>query len=118
VSEFGKPEYDHEKAVLILGKYVMIGITFNDHNDKFLRQEQYHGIVIAVDEEMGISIELKGSREGETYLLPPVPQSFKAAEPGTYTFRSTKEDIENPDYLTTWTMTEPHPENRPKKEDI
>jgi hypothetical protein len=110
------PKYDHEKAALILGKYVIVGITFNDHNDNYLRQEQYHGIVVAVDESKGITIELKGAREGEFYTLPPEPQTFLPAKPGIYSFRSTGEEVEDPDYMTTWIITAPHPENIPEKD--
>jgi hypothetical protein len=113
-----KPKYDKEKAAEILGKYVIIGITYNDHNDNYLRQEQYHGTVIAVDENMGISIELKGVHDGEIYTLPPEPQTFLPAKPGIYAFRSTEEEIEDPDYMTTWTITAPHPENRPPKDEF
>lgn len=62
----GRPPFDHAKAAEMIGKYVIIGMTFNDCNDNFLRQEQYHGIILSAEEGRGIEVALKGANEGET----------------------------------------------------
>jgi len=112
----GQPHFDPEKAAALVGAYVIVGITYNDHNDKELSQEQFHGVVMEAHPERGITIGLKGVRAGETFTLPPDLDTFKKAGTGTYRFRTTGEEIVAPDFLTTWVMTEPHPENRPDPE--
>jgi hypothetical protein len=51
-----------------------------------------------------VTVRLQGRREGETYVLPAHASAFEPADPGSYRLRSTGETIEDPDYLTTWTI--------------
>ncbi|GAB5895435.1 hypothetical protein [Mycolicibacterium mageritense] len=48
-----------------------------------------------------IEIESPG---GETFTLPPAPESFSPAPPGEYRLRSTGEVVTDPDYLATRTV--------------
>ncbi|HZK81678.1 MAG TPA: hypothetical protein VFC46_11435 [Humisphaera sp.] len=48
-----------------------------------------------------IVIDLEDSND--PCVLPPDLRSLKPARPGIYRLRSTGQEIENPDYLTTWT---------------
>jgi hypothetical protein len=105
-----KPEFDKLKASKIIGKYIIIGLTINDHNDKFIEQIQYHGIILEANENIGVKIALKGVHDGEIYTLPPFLKPIVPAKPGTYMLHSTNEEIENPDYQTTWIVNKPKPE--------
>ncbi|CPR93568.1 hypothetical protein PP568_06845 [Mycobacteroides abscessus] len=82
----------------LIGARVLVGITFRDGERS--SSIQRHGIVIRCDDEV-IEIE---SPDGETFTLPPAPESFSPAAPGEYRLRSTGEVITDPDYLATWTV--------------
>jgi len=83
----------------MINKRVLIGLTYIDHTDKCLEQKQMHGKIISVDKTNGIEIALEGSRDGEIYMLPPDLRSFHEAAPGEV----------NPDFTTTWTITQKDP---------
>jgi hypothetical protein len=93
----------------LIGKRILIGITYLDHDDKVLRQEQLHGVILAADEGSPIRIGLKGSRDGEEFSLPPDLSALEDAPPGEYRLRGSGEVVVDPDLLTTWTVQKPRP---------
>lgn len=98
----GKPKWDDAFGQRLLGATVLVGITSirSDGED----QEQFFGTVQRADEG-GIELLLGGTRTGKTYFLPPDPNAFFPAEPGSYRLRQTGEVLENPDFTTTWTIS-------------
>lgn len=102
-----KPVWDQDEADFLIGKYVLIGITQVAADGTVKSQEQLHGRVTKAEQTVGITIACEGTRVGETYVVPPHPQSFQMASPGRYALRSTGEVIENPDMTTSWTIQEP-----------
>jgi len=105
--ENGKPAFEPATASALIGKYVLVGITYLTASGDFDRQEQFHGRVISADERKGISIALEGARSGETKWLPPVTNTFKAAPKGDYRLLSTGEVVVDPDFTTQWTVNKP-----------
>ena len=105
----GRPPFDQVRAEALAGKHVLIGLTYHDHNDKFLEQRQVHGIVLSVDSRQGFAIELQGERAGETFWLPPDLRSIQEAKPGEYRLRSTGEVVVEPHFLFTWVVNKPKP---------
>lgn len=103
----GRPVFDQERAAALVGKRVLIGLTYHDHDDKFLEQRQVYGIVVSVDARKGFVIEPQGETSGETFRLPPDMRSLQEAEPGEYRLRSTGEVVVDPDYLCTWIINKP-----------
>lgn len=97
------PDFDQDTADILVGKRVLIGITYTTREDTVLRQEQIHGIVKAATRE-SVMVALQGSHEGEIREMPPNFESLEPARPGDYRLRSTGEVVANPDYLWTWTM--------------
>lgn len=97
--------WDSDSADLILGCSVLIGV---DHmkGDVLVLREQVHGIIHTADETTGFVVQLKGTREGGTYRLPPDTTAFEPAPPGVYKLKTTGEEVENPDFLTSWTVQE------------
>ena len=106
----GKPPFDLKRAKGMINKLVLIGLTYYSHKGEFIEQKQMHGKIISVDKHNGLKIELKGSREGETYWLPPDLRSFKEAKSGEYRERSTGDIVIDPDFLTSWEVTKPPPD--------
>lgn len=101
-----RPDFDLDLARTYVGKVILIGITKLDHAGKPLGQEQMHGVIESVGPD-GFHIALQGTREGETWLMPPMLESLAAAKPGIYKLHSTGEEIHDPDLLTTWSVTQP-----------
>lgn len=101
-----QPKIDLALASTYIGKYVLVGVTYYDHLGNFVEQVQMHGVIESVSRE-GIKITLRGTRDGETWVMPPNLDSTSVAKPGIYSLRSTGEEVENPDLLSTWNVTKP-----------
>ena len=99
-----KPAWDQDKAALLIGAKVLIGLTHIHKGGH--EQEQMFGLVRSADAKAGVLIALGGSRLGDTQWLPPDLSVFQPAAPGEYRLRSTGEFVSNPDYLVTWTINE------------
>lgn len=100
----GMRRWDPEFADALLGTVVIVGLTFVDAADEVVDLQQLWGVVEAADATEGVTLRLCGQRDGETYVLPANTSVFEPADPGSYRLRSTGETIEDPDYLTTWTI--------------
>jgi hypothetical protein len=103
----GRPRFDHSLASELIGKHVLVGVTRVDADGKLMSQKQFHGEVVKADSKKGFCIKLLGTRDGELEWLPPDTRAFFQAQPGEYRLRTTGEVIVDPDYTTTWTITEP-----------
>jgi hypothetical protein len=103
----GPPEWDQSEADWLVGKTILVGITFLAADGTTVKsQGQYHGRIVRAERNYGIVIECEGAWSGQTMTLPHI-SAFHPADPGEYRLRSTGEVIKNPDVLTTWSITEP-----------
>jgi hypothetical protein len=102
------PPFDQRIADGYLGKYILVGLTYLDHEGKETRRMQLHGVVEKAAPD-GITISLRGTHDGESWNMPPDLRAISEARPGTYTLHSTSERVENPELLATWTIQEPPP---------
>lgn len=84
----------------ILGKVILIGLTYYSIENKPVKQGQYYGTVIDADGQ-GIKVRLN---DGTIFNLPPDLSSTRAAQPGEYHLNSTGEVVVNPDFLATWSI--------------
>lgn len=84
----------------LVGKTILIGLTYYTADNEFIEQKQYWGTVIESNENR-ILVKLM---DGEILKLPPDLSSAKIAPPGEYRLRSTGEVVVDPDYLTTWNV--------------
>ncbi len=103
------PPFDEEVAASYVGKYILVGIAYLDHEGTELRREQIHGVITSAT-KTGIEISLRGTREGDSWNMPPDLRAISPAAPGKYTLHKTEEVIEDPDLLSTWVVTKPPPE--------
>jgi hypothetical protein len=97
--------YDESEGQSLIGKRVLVGLTYRSHADEVLRTEQFHGKVIRVSKSEGIVL-LVGDLNEER-CLPPDLSRLEVASPGEYRLRSTGQAVLNPDYLATWTVRPP-----------
>ena len=102
----GSPALDADLARRVVGKHLLVGLTFVRKSGELIEQKQVHGIVERVTEHEGIVIRRS---DGSEYRLPPDLRGGKEASPGSYRLRSTGEEVHNPDFLCTWTITRPEP---------
>jgi hypothetical protein len=104
----GPPAWDQDEADWLIGKYVLVGITYLASDGETVKsQAQYHGRIVSADPKVGFKIECEGRWAGQTMGLPPVLEAFRPADPGKYRLRATEEVVEDPDVLATWSITEP-----------
>ena len=84
----------------LLGRILLVGITYYTHDNEFIEQKQFYGRVTEANESF-IRIEQKN---GEMITIPPDLRSTERARPGEYKLRSTGEVVINPDFLATWNL--------------
>jgi hypothetical protein len=98
----------------LVGKTILIGLTFTDSEGSIVQRVQRHGVVESADPERGIATRLvaPGQRwDGELYWLPPNLGNLTEAAPGAYTLRSTGETLVDPDLLCSWEVRSPAQED-------
>ncbi len=86
----------------LLGKVLLVGITYYTHDNEYIGQNQFYGTVTQANE----SIIRFAQKDGTEFTLPPDLSSLKRAQPGEYKLRSTGEVVVNPDFLATWNVYE------------
>lgn len=109
--ESPEPGFDEQAAAGLLGKYILIGVTYLNHDGSLHEQLQMHGVIESAGPE-GVKISLRGSREGESWVMPPVLDAIKPAQPGSYSLRGSGEVVESPDFVSTWNVTKPSNDGR------
>ncbi len=109
--EFGlyfyeKRKYDGEGHINeitleeLVGKIILVGITYYTHENDFIEQKQLYGRVIEANKSL-IRIE---QNNGESFTIPSDLRSTQRARPGEYRLRSTGEVVVDPDFLSTWNL--------------
>ncbi len=98
-----RKEYDeaYEKKITfedLLGKILLVGITYYTADNEFIEQKQFYGTVTEANE---YAIRIK-QKDGTEFTLPPDLSSTKRARPGNYKLRSTGEVVVDPDFFATW----------------
>ena len=98
-------EFDPVEAAALIGKHVLVGLTYVDQTDELLEHKQVHGRIVRATKAEGVILALAPS--GEELALPPVLDAFYPAEPGEYKLRSTGEVVVDPDFTATFTVRRP-----------
>jgi hypothetical protein len=109
-----RPTWDKARADGLIGKIVLLGLTFATADGEVIDQIQRHGVVEQADADTGIAVRLVGPGQvwdGEVYVLPPDLRPFLEAAPGSYRLRSTGETIVDPDFTSTWEIRSPREED-------
>lgn len=86
-----------------IGKYIIVGLTYVNHQGEVTHQAQFHGRVERIE---GHCLIIK-QPSGEEFSMPADVRAIKPAAPGLYRFRSTGECVEDPDFMMTWTVHQP-----------
>jgi len=92
----------------LIGGTVLIGIERVDHLGVTIEHQQHVGTFESMDTV--IHIKLRGSNKD--FTLPPELASFHKAKPGIYTLKSSDIKVENPDFVSSWTVHVPKPKSK------
>ena len=84
----------------LIGKVLLVGITYYTHDNEFIEQKQFYGTVTEANEKL-IRMQRK---DGTDFTLPPDLSATKRARQGEYKLRSTGEVVVNPDFPATWNL--------------
>ena len=91
-----------------VGKRVLIGMTYLDYDETLIDREQLHGVIVRADDEV---IAVKLADTDEEFALPPDLTALEEAPKGEYRLHSTGEIVVDPDFLVSYTVIKPHPED-------
>jgi hypothetical protein len=97
--------WDNVLAQDMLGKVILVGLTFLSVDGKIIEQQQFYGSVLSAHPRRGILLSLGGRRSGEQYNLPPDTRSIAIASPGEYRLRATDEIVGDPDYTIMFSVS-------------
>lgn len=103
-SETNRPPLDADLGRRLVGRHLLVGLTYVRPSGELIEQKQLHGIVERVSQHEGIVMRLS---DGSEYRLPPDLRGIREAPAGSYRLRSTGEEVQDPDFLCTWTITPP-----------
>jgi len=107
MSDQPQPEWDQAFADALLGKTVIVGLTYVNDADEVTRRVQIHGVIGLADRTEGVRLDLQGVKAGQTYWLPPQVDNFEPAAPGVYRLKETGAEVVDPDFISTWTIHAP-----------
>ncbi|PHY22848.1 hypothetical protein [Caulobacter sp. BP25] len=94
--------WDSVLAASLIGKTLLMNLTFLDDDGEVVERQQFFGVVIDADEGEGITLDLLGEHDGDTYTLPPQTSAIKAAEAGVISLAGDK-----PDFVASWIIHGP-----------
>ena len=107
-AEDDSSEWDQDQADALVGKYLLVGMTYLAADGATVTQRvQYHGRIVKADRETGFEIECEGVWAGKKMILPPLLENLSPATPGDYELESTGEIITDPDLTSSWIITQP-----------
>ena len=95
-------ERDDDRIEQLIGKHVLVGITYVDLDQQPIERRQLHGRIVRIDLDNGIVLALAN---GEEYTLPPDLDALRSAEPGEYELSETGEVVVDPDYTSIWRIS-------------
>jgi len=89
-----------ESLEVMIGKRILVGITYLGSGDEPDDTVQLTGTVTAVEPLVTID-----HGQPAPFTLPPLQDAYDRAPPGKYTLRGSGEVVENPDFIATWTVS-------------
>ncbi len=89
--------WDAAFAETLIGKTLLMNLTFLDDDGDVQDRQQFFGVVIDATEAEGIVLDLMGAHDGDTYRLPPQTSAITPAEPDAISLEGDK-----PDFVANW----------------
>ena len=101
------PEPDPIRVRELLGKTLLIGVTYESHTGELIERKQHFGPITEISRKRGIVIQDEIS--GGSFALPPDLQRLSPAPRGNYTLKPSGRVITDPDYTSQWISKRPPP---------
>lgn len=101
----GEDVWDADFADNLVGCTLLVGLTYLDHDQQFIRRQQVFGTVTSADEHDGICIRLH--HNDQMFTIAPVLDAIEPAAPGIYQLADEDEAIEDPDFTALLTVRSP-----------
>ena len=89
--------WDPVFAEALLGKTLLMNLTFLDDDGEVVERQQFFGVVIDATEDEGVVLDLMGEHDGDTYTLPPQTSAIQPAAEGVTSLAGDK-----PDFVVSW----------------
>ena len=90
-------------AAELIGKHILVGLTYMDADQKPMSQTQLHGVVVRANPREGIVLR---QSDGSEYALPPTREGFEEGQKASYRLRSKGEVVEDPDYVVSYIVNQ------------
>jgi hypothetical protein len=103
---FGEAIAPEAEALKYVGKYILVGITREDAFGNVIDKHQMPGVIELVAPD-GITISLRGARQGESYVIPPALDWLHSARPDEYRLAKSGEVVTDPDFMANFKITAP-----------
>jgi len=87
-----------EQLAHLVGRRLLVGITFRDPQGTVVESDQFCGVVLEVGD--GVVVVDRGG--DEPAVLPAEVAAYEVATPGRYVLAGSGEAVVDPDYLTVW----------------
>lgn len=94
--------WDPDFAKALIGKTLLMNLTLVDDDGEVQERQQFFGVVIDATLDEGVTLDLLGEHDGDTYVLPPQTSAIQAAEPGVISLAGDK-----PDFVVSWIIHGP-----------
>jgi hypothetical protein len=92
----------------LVGKVILIGVTYTDARDNIRCRKQWWGTVEKASMSEGVCVNLSDS--SGPCVFPPDLRAVRRAAPGEYRLKESGEVVTDPDFLATWVCVEADPE--------
>lgn len=98
-------EWDADFAEQLHGSTLLVGLTYLKPDGTFVSREQIFGRVEILNEEQGIGLRRDDTQE--LVMIAPMLDAVDYAEPGICHLKDAGREIENPDFVASFTVTMP-----------
>jgi hypothetical protein len=102
----GGLDYDAEFAADLVGKTLLVGLTYIREDGALISRRQIFGTVVSCDERAGIVLRL--DEDGELFTIAPITEAIEPASPGVYQLRDDDAQVTDPDFTALLTVTKPN----------
>lgn len=92
-----------QKLDELLGKTLLVGLTYESSQGMITEQTEYYGTVIGIENDC---VVVRPEGQEQCSVLPPLLDAYEKSIPGTYTLRSTGQTVKDPDYTCMFIVKE------------
>ena len=94
-------EFNNQQMRELIGKRVLVGITYRNMSDEVVSLEQFHGAIDRFSLDEGLVLKLSNGAER---IIPPDLTRLETASPGEYRLKAKGETVVDPDFTAMWTI--------------